>query len=123
MLLCRKQHRSTNPSTPIHQRPYPTTQRYNSRDSYAIARHEQNKDRAEEAMQSSNASKLFKRSIQLLPLCAAFATTSAQDTFGVHAQLAGHVYRDDKIEVEAPTNWTISIETETTGGSQQLTFA
>jgi hypothetical protein len=88
-----------------------------------MVRHEQNKDRAEGAMRSSNASELFRRSIQLLLLCAAFASASAQDTLGVHAQLAGHAYRDDKIEVEAPTNWTISIETETTRGSQQLTFA
>jgi hypothetical protein len=73
-------------------------------------------------MQSRNPSKLFKRSIQLLSLCAAFATASAQDTLGVHAQLAGHTYRDDKIEVEAPTNWTISIETAVTDGSQHLTF-
>jgi hypothetical protein len=46
-----------------------------------------------------------------------------QDNFHLHAKLAGRSYRDDKIEVRAPGDWSIAIGTVTTTGSSEVTFA
>jgi len=47
----------------------------------------------------------------------------SQDNYHLHAKLKGRSYRDDKIEIHAPRDWTIAVETATTAGSTQMTFA
>ena len=47
----------------------------------------------------------------------------SQDDFHLHAKLTGHTYRDDKIEVRAPEDWSITVRTATSSGSTQVTFA
>jgi hypothetical protein len=47
----------------------------------------------------------------------------SQDDFHLHAKLTGHTYRDDKIEVRAPEDWSITVRTATSSGSAHVTFA
>ncbi len=47
----------------------------------------------------------------------------SQNNFQLHAKLTGRTYRDDKIEVHAPENWSIAVATAASTGSAQATFA
>jgi hypothetical protein len=46
----------------------------------------------------------------------------AQADFGDHSHLAGQTYKDDKIKVTVPPDWTVAIDTATTRGDRQLTY-
>jgi hypothetical protein len=47
----------------------------------------------------------------------------SQDNFHLHAKLKGRSYRDDKIEIHAPGDWSIAVDTLAIGGSTQMTIA
>jgi len=45
-----------------------------------------------------------------LLLGAAITQVTAQDNLHLHGSIAGHVYKDDKILVRVPENWTVAID-------------